>query len=146
VPLLARSFGGETVIEHYPWMPGVGLDLGLRLDGLGLLFVLMILGIGALVILYARWYFPRTEPLGRFYACLLLFMRSMLGLVLSENLIQLLIFWELTSLASFLLISYWQEREAAHRGGGADGPDRHRDGWPGAARWPPAPGRDCGQL
>jgi multicomponent K+:H+ antiporter subunit A len=115
-PLLARPFHGESVIERYRWMPGVGLDLGLRLDGLGLLFVLMILGIGALVILYARWYFPRREPLGRFYACLLLFMGSMLGLVLSENLIQLLIFWELTSLSSFLLISYWHEREEARRG------------------------------
>jgi multicomponent K+:H+ antiporter subunit A len=115
-PLVARPFGGETVIELHPWMPGVGLNFDLRLDGLGLLFVLMILGIGALVILYARWYFPRCEPLGRFYACLLLFMGSMLGLVLSENLIQLLICWELTSLSSFLLISYWQEREEARRG------------------------------
>ena len=115
-PLVGATFGGATALERHAWMPREGLDLSLRLDGLGLLFALMILGIGLLVILYARWYFSADDPLGRFYTAMMLFMGSMLGVVLSENLIQLLIFWELTSLSSFLLISYWQQREEARRG------------------------------
>ena len=115
-PLIGATFAGETLIERHAWMPREGLALDFRLDGFGLLFALMILGIGLLVILYARWYFSERDPLGRFYTCMMLFMGSMLGVVLSENLIQLLIFWELTSLSSFLLISYWQNREEARLG------------------------------
>ena len=69
--------------------------------------------IGLLVILYARYYLSANDPMGRFYAYLLLFQGSMLGVVLSENLIQLVIFWELTSISSFLLISYWRYRDDA---------------------------------
>ncbi len=115
-PLLPSAFAGETAIQRLAWIPVVGLDLAFRLDGLGLLFALMILGIGLLVILYAHYYLSAQDSLGRLYAYLLLFMGSMLGVVLSENLIQLLIFWELTSLSSFLLIAYWRKREAARRG------------------------------
>ncbi len=115
-PLLPGTFAGHTTVETLTWMPAVGLDLSFRLDGLGMLFALMILGIGLLIVLYARYYFSPRDPLGRFYAEMLLFMGSMLGVVLSENVIQLLIFWELTSLSSFLLISYWSEREEARRG------------------------------
>ncbi|AUB82057.1 monovalent cation/H+ antiporter subunit A [Candidatus Thiodictyon syntrophicum] len=115
-PLVGATFGGATALERHAWMPHQGLDLSFRLDGLGLLFALMILGIGLLVVLYARWYFSERDPLGRFYSCMMLFMGSMLGVVLSQNLIQLLIFWELTSLSSFLLISYWQQREEARLG------------------------------
>ena len=115
-PLVDGTFQGTTLIERYAWMPREGLDLTFRLDGFGLLFALMILGIGLLVILYARWYFSPQDRLRRFYTCMMLFMGSMLGVVLSENLIQLLIFWELTSLSSFLLISYWQQRAEARRG------------------------------
>ncbi len=107
---------GETLVWQLPWLPALGLTLSFRLDGLALLFVLMILGIGLLVILYARWYLSERDPMGRFYAYLLLFMGAMLGLVMSENLIQLLMFWELTSISSFLLISYWRQREDARRG------------------------------
>jgi multicomponent K+:H+ antiporter subunit A len=107
---------GETLIWQLEWLPAAGLSLGFRLDGLALLFALMILGIGLLVILYARWYLAERDPMGRFYAYLLLFMGAMLGLVMSENLIQLLMFWELTSISSFLLISYWRQREDARRG------------------------------
>ncbi len=107
---------GETLIWQMDWFPAIGLSLAFRLDGLSLLFVLMILGIGLLVILYARWYLAEQDPMGRFYAYLLLFMGAMLGLVMSENLIQLLMFWELTSISSFLLISYWRQREDARRG------------------------------
>ena len=116
LPAAAPSFIGETVIQRVPWMPRLGLDLVFRLDGLGLLFVLMILGIGLLIILYARYYLAERDSMGRFYGYLLLFMGSMLGVVLSENLILLLMFWEMTSLSSFLLISYWQHREDARIG------------------------------
>ena len=116
LPLSAAPFAGHTVIQRFAWMPAVGLDLAFRLDGLSLLFALLILGIGLLVILYARYYLAPRDSMGRFYASLLLFMGAMLGLTLSENLIQLLIFWELTSLASFLLISYWQQDREARNG------------------------------
>jgi multicomponent K+:H+ antiporter subunit A len=104
------------VIARWAWLPAAGLDLAFRLDGLGLLFAGLILGIGLLVILYARYYLSERDSLGRLYAYLLLFMGAMLGIVLSENLIQLLIFWELTSLSSFLLIAYWRQREDARQG------------------------------
>lgn len=115
-PLLPRPFADETTLERVSWIPSAGLDLCFRLDGFGMLFALMILGIGLLIVLYARYYFSPRDPLGRFYAELLLFMGSMLGLVLSENVIQLLIFWELTSLSSFLLVGYWPERKEARLG------------------------------
>ncbi|MGQ9686039.1 MAG: monovalent cation/H+ antiporter subunit A [Thiobacillaceae bacterium] len=115
-PPAAATFAGETSIQRLPWMPSVGLTLAFRLDGLALLFALLILGIGLLIILYARYYLSERDGMGRFYAYLLLFMGAMLGIVLSENVILLLIFWELTSLASFLLISYWQHREDARNG------------------------------
>ncbi|NCA70356.1 MAG: monovalent cation/H+ antiporter subunit A [Sphingobacteriia bacterium] len=116
MPSVAAPFHGETIIQRLPWLPGLGIDLVVRLDGLGLLFASMILGMGLLIILYARYYLAETDCMGRFYAYLLLFMGSMLGIVLSENLILLLMFWELTSLSSFLLISYWQYREDARTG------------------------------
>ncbi|MDD3530151.1 MAG: proton-conducting transporter membrane subunit, partial [Gallionellaceae bacterium] len=120
VPQLAAGvapvLAGATVVERLAWLPQAGLDLAFRLDGLGLLFASLILGIGLLVILYARYYLSERDSLGRLYAYLLLFMGAMLGVVLSENLVQLLIFWELTSLASFLLIGYWKEREEARQG------------------------------
>ena len=115
-PLLPGPFAGHTVIQSLTWMPSVGLDLSFRLDGFGMLFALMILGMGLLIVLYARYYFSERDPLGRFYAEMMLFMGSMLGVVLSENVIQLLVFWELTSLSSFLLISYWPQWEEARRG------------------------------
>jgi len=114
--ITAPAMLGETLIQRIFWVPAVGLNLAFRLDGLGLLFAGLILGIGLLVILYARYYLSERDSLSRLYAYLLLFMGSMLGVVLSENLIQLLIFWELTSLSSFLLISYWKEREEARNG------------------------------
>ena len=113
---VAPVLSGATVVQTLAWMPEAGLNLAFRLDGLGLLFAGLILGIGLLVILYARYDLSERDSLGRLYAYLLLFMGAMLGVVLSENLIQLLMFWELTSLASFLLIGYWKEREAARQG------------------------------
>jgi len=116
LPAMASVFAGNTTVERLPWIPTAGLDLAFRLDGLSMLFALLILGIGLLVILYAHYYLCAQDSLGRLYTYLLLFMGSMLGMVLSENLIQLLIFWELTSLSSFLLIAYWKGRKAARRG------------------------------
>ncbi|MCD6654275.1 MAG: monovalent cation/H+ antiporter subunit A [Sulfurovum sp.] len=109
-------FEGKTLIHSWNWIPSIGLTFAFRLDGLGLLFAYLILIIGLLVIVYARYYISSRDSMGRFYSYLLLFMGSMLGIVLSENILQLAVFWELTSLSSFLLISYWQ-----HKPEGRDG-------------------------
>lgn len=107
---------GEVLRERYDWLPDFGLNLALRMDGLAWVFTVMVLGIGLLVLLYARYYMSRRDPVARFFAYMLAFMGSMLGVVLSGNLIQLVIFWELTSVTSFLLIGYWQHRNDARRG------------------------------
>ena len=104
MPAVHIPFDNETLIQSWSWLPALGLDFAFRLDGLSLLFSFLILLIGLLVILYARYYLSAQDSMGRFFAYLLMFMGSMLGIVLSENLIQLVIFWELTSLTSFLLI------------------------------------------
>ncbi|MEK9501736.1 monovalent cation/H+ antiporter subunit A [Gaopeijia maritima] len=114
--LLPRVMAGETPSFSVPWMPSIGLDLAFRMDGLGLLFSILILGIGLLVILYARHYLSREDPMGRFYAFLLFFMASMLGVVLADNLLLLVVFWELTSLSSFLLIGFWTHKPEARQG------------------------------
>ena len=106
-PLFPSAISGQSVIAHVEWLPSVGLDLSFRFDGLGLLFSILILGIGMLVVLYAHYYLPSHDKLGRFYALLLLFMAAMLGIVLSENLLLMVVFWEVTSLSSFLLIAYY---------------------------------------
>jgi multicomponent K+:H+ antiporter subunit A len=109
-------FDGDTLLFHYDWLPAYGFSLALRLDGLAMLFALLILGIGLLVILYARYYLSEQDPMGRFYGFLLLFMAAMLGVVLAENLLLMLVFWELTSLSSFLLIGFWKHRADARQG------------------------------
>ncbi len=114
--LAPRLLAGELLVVSQPWLPQLGFNLSLRLDGLSFLFALMILGIGLLVILYARYYLSEREPIGRFFAYLLLFMGAMLGVVLSENLLLMLTFWELTSLSSFLLIGFWGKRSDARKG------------------------------
>jgi len=109
-------FTGETVLFNLPWLPAMGLNFAFRLSGLGFLFALLVLGIGLLIILYARYYLAAEDPMGRFYSFLLFFMGSMLGIVLSENLILLVVFWELTSISSFLLIGFWHHRSDARQG------------------------------
>jgi multicomponent K+:H+ antiporter subunit A len=116
MPSIGEVMQGATLLWQFDWLAAAGLTLSFRLDGLGLLFSLMILVIGLLVILYARYYLSANDSMGRFYAYLLLFQGSMLGVVLSENIIQLVIFWELTSISSFLLISYWRHRGDAREG------------------------------
>ncbi|WP_251977857.1 monovalent cation/H+ antiporter subunit A [Salinicola avicenniae] len=98
------------------WIPQLGLDLAFRLDGLSLLFLLLILGIGLLIILYARYYLSPNDSMPRFYAYMMLFMTSMIGIVMADNLLLLWIFWEMTSLSSFLLIGYWYQQSEARRG------------------------------
>jgi multicomponent K+:H+ antiporter subunit A len=101
---------------RWEWLPEAGLNLSLRLDGLSLLFALLILIIGLLIILYASYYLEKGDRLGRFYAYLMVFMAAMLGIVLADNLIVLVVFWELTGISSFLLIGYWNERADSRRG------------------------------
>ena len=112
----SEVLAGEIISVKYAWITQLGLNLSFRLDGLSFLFSLLILGIGLLVILYARYYLSDQERVARFFACLLLFMGSMLGLVLAGNLLLMLMFWELTSLSSFLLIGFWSHQTAARQG------------------------------
>src|SRR5690606_32532545 len=108
--------GGEVVRWSVPWIPQLGLAMSLRLDGLAWMFALMVLGIGALVVMYAHYYLGPKEKAQRFYCYLLLFMGAMLGMVVAGNLLLLVVFWELTSISSFLLIGFWSHREDARDG------------------------------
>ena len=101
-------------------------EVDLFVDGYGFFFAALILVIGLLIITYARWYLNRDDPVGRFYSYLLLFQGAMLGIVLSDNVLVLIVFWELTSLTSFLLIGYWHHRADARRRRGAR-PEEGRD-------------------
>lgn len=96
----------NTVVEQVDWIPSLGITLSFRMDGLALLFVLLITGIGTTIFLYASAYLPINWKTPRFFATLTIFMASMLGAVLSDDLFGLLVFWELTSLSSFILIGY----------------------------------------
>ena len=107
---------GAVLRQEISWLPSLGLNLVLRLDGFSWLFCMLVFGIGALVVLYARYYMSPQDPVPRFFSFFLAFMGAMAGVVLSGNLIQLAFFWELTSLFSFLLIGYWHHREDARRG------------------------------
>jgi multicomponent K+:H+ antiporter subunit A len=109
-------FNGEALRQTIEWIPAIGLELSFRLDGLSLLFLLLILGIGLLIVLYARYYLSAKDSMGTFYAYLILFMTAMVGIVISNNLIQLWLFWELTSISSFLLISFWSHNSDARKG------------------------------
>ncbi len=100
----------------YNWVPSLGINLDFHLDGLSLLFVLLISGIGALVVFYSIFYLEKSERLGQFYAYLLLFMTGMFGVILSDNVFVLYTFWELTSISSFLLIGYWHHKERSRYG------------------------------
>lgn len=107
--------GGTALFESFAWVPMLDVALGLRLDGLALLFALLITGIGALIVLYSGAYLYDHPQLGRFYAYLLVFMMAMLGLVLADDLIAMFVFWELTSIASYLLISFNHEKPESRR-------------------------------
>ncbi|MDE0627364.1 MAG: proton-conducting transporter membrane subunit [Bryobacterales bacterium] len=107
--------GGEAQFASIGWLPQLGVDLAFHVDGLGLLFALLITGVGTFILLYASEYMRGHPQVGRFTAFLVAFMLSMLGVVLSDNLIVLFVFWELTTLTSFLLIGYSHGDSAARR-------------------------------
>ncbi len=114
--LFPQLADGNVIREEIAWVPELGLNLVLRMDGFAWLFCMLVLGIGALVVLYARYYMSASDPVPRFFSFFLAFMGSMIGVVLSGNLVQMVMFWELTSLFSFLLIGYWHHRRDARRG------------------------------
>ncbi|MGV3549302.1 monovalent cation/H+ antiporter subunit A [Rhizobium sp.] len=133
--VLARIAGGVAlacfliVVACYPavstgtplryeveWLPQLGLNFTLRMDGFAWMFAALITGIGFLVVIYARYYLAANETAARFFSFFLAFMGAMLGIVISGNLILLAVFWELTSLFSFMLISYWHNNAAARDG------------------------------
>ena len=106
---------GEFDSFRAAWVPSLGLDWAFRVDGLANLFVLLVAGIGALIVVYASSYLRGHPRLGRFYAFLFVFMAAMLGVVTADDLLLLFVFWELTTVSSFLLIGFQQEREAARQ-------------------------------
>lgn len=114
--LLYPAVTAGVVRHEVEWLPALGLNLIFRLNGLSWLFSVLILAIGLLVVIYARYYMSPQDPVARFFSYLLAFMGAMLGIVMSGNLIQLFMFWELTSIFSFLLIGYWQHSASARDG------------------------------
>lgn len=114
VQFVGKDF--QPIMQTVNWIPSLGINLDFYLDGLSLLFVLLISGIGALVVLYSIYYLDYTERLGSFYVYLLMFMTAMFGVVLSDNVFVLYSFWELTSISSFLLIGYWHFNERSRYG------------------------------
>ncbi|MDC8755904.1 monovalent cation/H+ antiporter subunit A [Erythrobacter sp. sf7] len=114
--LAAPVIGGEVPSATLSWVPALGLDLTLMVDPLGLMFAGLILGIGLLVVIFAHFYLYKGEDTGRFFASLMLFQGAMLGIVLAGNVLLLLVFWELTSLSSFLLIGFWQHKAEGRQG------------------------------
>lgn len=113
---LPAVMAGELVTARLDWIPLLGLNVTLMLDGLGFFFAMLILGIGLLIIAYARFYLSRDDNMGEFFTYLLLFQGAMVGIVLSDNILLLLVFWELTSLSSFLLIGYWKHLPEGRQG------------------------------
>jgi multicomponent K+:H+ antiporter subunit A len=114
--LTAPVLGGDVPSASWAWVPALGLDLTLMVDPLGLMFAGLILGIGLLVVIFGHFYLYAGEATGRFFASLMLFQGAMLGIVIAGNVLLLLVFWEMTSLASFLLIGFWQHKAEARQG------------------------------
>lgn len=112
LPIIA---GGEVMTGGYAWVPSFDLRFSWLIDGLSLTFALLITGIGTLIVLYAGGYLKGHPDQGRFFSFIFLFMGAMLGLVVSDSLLMLFIFWELTSITSFLLIGFDHERSASRR-------------------------------
>jgi multicomponent K+:H+ antiporter subunit A len=107
---------GQQIVHEFPWMPSVGLNAVLLLDGLSALFALLITGIGTLVIIYTGYYFKGEPDAWRFLVYSMLFMTSMVGVVMAGDIISLFLFWEGTSITSFLLVGYKTKDPAAQRG------------------------------
>ena len=113
IPQIAK---GKTFVYNFEWIPSYGMNITTYLDGLSMIFGLLITGVGSLVILYSIFYLSSKESLHHFYCYLLLFMGAMLGVVFSDNMMVLYAFWELTSVSSFLLIAFWHHRKASRAG------------------------------
>src|SRR5690606_25730710 len=102
--------------ETVSWIPQLGLNLSMHMDVLGWVLTLIVTGVGALVLLYCRWYFfDDTTELGQFAGVLLGFAGAMYGLVLTDDIIMLVMFWEVTSILSYLLIGHYRRRAASRR-------------------------------
>lgn len=113
---IPKVASGATYEYTLSWIPSLGIEFTAYVDGLALLFGLLISGVGTLVILYSIFYMSKREALHNFYIYLLMFMGAMLGVVFSDHLLVFYGFWELTSVSSFLLISYWYERKSSRQG------------------------------
>ncbi|MGP4670971.1 putative monovalent cation/H+ antiporter subunit A [Agrobacterium salinitolerans] len=113
--MLPQIAAGGVVTGGYAWVPSFNLSFSWFIDGLSLTFALLITGIGLLIVLYAGGYMKGHPQQGRFLSFLLLFMGAMLGVVVSDSLLMLFVFWELTSITSFLLIGFDHERAASRR-------------------------------
>ena len=114
--LFPEVANGGVIRQELQWLPVLGINFVVRMDGFAWMFSMLVLGIGSLVVLYARYYMSPADPVPRFFSFLMAFMGSMSGVVLSGNILQLAFFWELTSLFSFLLIGYWHHLKDARRG------------------------------
>ena len=114
--LIPTIRNGDTLLLNLNFMPRIGMNYDVYIDGLGLLFAILISGIGTLVVLYSIGYLSQKEKLLNFYIYLLLFMTAMLGVVLLDNVLMLYLFWELTSISSFLLIAFWTTKERSTYG------------------------------
>lgn len=113
---IPTALSGTVLVRQIPWVPLLGLDLAFRIDGLSLLFALLISFVGIIVVFYSIFYLSKKERLTNFYVFLMIFMGAMLGVTTSDNLILLYLFWELTSVSSFLLIGFWYEKERSRYG------------------------------
>lgn len=107
---------GGILRNRIRWVPEIGLDLTFRMDGFAWFFLVLVMGIGLLVTLYARYYLSAKDPVPRFFSYLLAFMGAMAGILVSGNILMLVLFWELTSLFSFLLIGFWHTNQQARDG------------------------------
>ncbi len=105
--------GGKALLFSFPLAASANLEIAFLVDGLSLMWGFLIAGMGLLIVLYSNWYLHEHEAFGRYYGFLLAFMGSMLGVVFSDHLISLFIFWELTSITSYFLIGFWWDREAS---------------------------------
>jgi multicomponent Na+:H+ antiporter subunit A len=114
--LTPAVMSGEVPFESYDWIPALGIELSMRMNTLSWLMTLIVTGVGALVMIYCRWYFRgKSEGLGQFSAVLLAFAGAMYGLVLTDDLVVLVMFWEVTSVLSYLLIGYYNRRASSRR-------------------------------
>ncbi|MFS0734372.1 Na+/H+ antiporter subunit A [Microbacterium sp. 1P10UB] len=107
---------GDVPFEAYDWIPALGIQLSMRMDTLAWVMALIVTGVGALVMIYCRWYFRgKSDGVGQFSAVLLAFAGAMYGLVLTDDLVVLVMFWEITSILSYLLIGFYNRRAASRR-------------------------------